>query len=534
MSVHTNVIKDGSLEIALKKLPFINHLELSAIKYKNDNISIPDNLLEFKNLTNINSLTLALGWSKRLLDVNMTALVGGLEYLTNLERLCVRITLYEGFRVYGATELLRGIKRLSISELALDLDLRREYGLGNVSVKELSTMLSNLTILRNLTLRINSDNFNGISGNTGVTELSEGIKSLVNLQELRLELNWEIQMDESIDEGAEAIANALKQLNSLRVLELRLYLNGSINEIASIFPFLPHLQEMQLNWNNLYDKTNASMLLGGTKHLKQLKKLILSWNLISDNDIASLVDALKHLNVSTLDLSENEIGDAGLKLLANAIESGYLSSLEVLILAYNAFSEIGAEILSQKVVNLPKLRTFELGLRQGGYSAWVRTYQQQYDMKQHNESHAPLTMAHTRTWVPAFWLDYKVAAAVIAVILEGLVFVILTRQPRGKNVFKLVKSSNALSALTQCSASRSWKLRTSKGNNLDGRGTVIAILDSAVDLQYPSLQRKNIPIVDCIRTPVVFTEHGTLCTVVAIGTGVEKFASGKLHSVPSG
>ena len=148
---------------------------------------------------------------------------------------------------------------------------------------------------------------------------------------------------------------------------------------------------------------------------------------------------------------------------------------------------------------------------------------QQSEMKQHNESHTPLTLAHIRTWVTGFWLDYKVVAAVI---LGGLLFVIVTRQflrvSTTSDVFKLVKSSNALDALTQCSASGLWKLRTSNGNNLDGTGTVIAILDSAVDLQYPTLQGKYIPTVDCIRSPVVFTEHGTLCTVVAIGTGVEK------------
>ena len=537
LSVHVDVIKDGSLEIALKKLPFLNHLELAVINRHDDNTSIPDNLLEFKNLTNINSLTLALSWNKSLVNVNMTAFVGGLEYLTNLERLCVRITLYEGLRVDGATEMFQGIKRLSISELALDLDLCRDHGLGNVSVKELTTVLSNMTILRNLSLCIDF-RLSGIRGNTGVTELSEGLKSLVNLQELRLELRWELQMDESINEGAEAIANALKQLNSLKVLELDLNLNGSINKIASLFPFLPQLQEVQLNWGNFHNKTNASILLGGTKHLKQLKKLVLQRNRIGDKDIPSLVDALKYLNVRTLDLSHNEIGDAGLKLLANVTESGYLSSLEVLILAKNTFSETGAEILSQKVVNLPKLRTFDLGLKQGRYSAKAMTqiYQlramQQSEMKQHNESHTPLTLAYILTRVTAFVLKYKVVPA--AFILGGLVIAIVTvhgeyastvkyNASQTKDVFELVRSpdSNALNALSQCSASVLWKPRRSIGNNLDGRGTVIAILDSAVHHQYPTLQGKCIPTFDHIHSPVVFTEHGTLCTVVAIGSCAE-------------
>ncbi len=529
LSVHVKVIEDGSLEIALKKLPFLNHLELGVINKHDDNTSIPDNLLEFKNLTNIKNLSLALSWNAELVNVNMTSLFGGLEYLTNLQSLRVRIILYGGFRIYGATEMLQGIKRLSISELSLQFDLCWEHGLGNVSVKELATVLSNITILRNLSLCIDFT-FSGIRGNTGVTELSEGLKSLVDLQKLDLELRWELLMDASIDEGAEAIANALKQVHGLKVLKLILNSNGSINEIASLFPFLPQLQELQLGWNHIHHKTNASIVLSETKHLKQLKKLNLSWNKIGDQDVTSLVDALKNLNVSTLDLSHNEIGDIGMKLLANTIESGYLSSLQVLILEQNPFSDTGAEILSQEVVKLPKLRTFDLGLKQGRYSARVMTqiYQlrtmQKSQMKQHNEPYIP----DIRSWV-------------LALVLGGIIVVLVWRklgsdsEPKDsepKDVFKLVKSSNALDALTECSASSKWKLRSSAENNLDGRGTVIAILDSAIDRQYPALQQQAILTIDLISAPVNLTEHGTLCAAVAIGSSVDERHHG--ISLPEG
>ena len=85
-----------------------------------------------------------------------------------------------------------------------------------------------------------------------------------------------------------------------------------------------------------------------------------------------------------------------------------------------------------------------------------------------------------------------------------------------KDVFQLVKSSNALDVLTTRSASSAWKLRSSARNQLDGRGTAIAIHDSGVDCQYPTLKDKCILTVNCISSPVDSAVHGTLCATIAI------------------
>ena len=107
---------------------------------------------------------------------------------------------------------------------------------------------------------------------------------------------------------------------------------------------------------HVHNKTNVSVLVNEIKHLKQIQKLDLSWNDIGDTDLTSLVYALKYLNVSTTNLSHNKIGNVGLKLLADVIESGYLSSLQVLILSHNMFIvDTCAEILSQKTG-----KTFEI------------------------------------------------------------------------------------------------------------------------------------------------------------------------------
>jgi len=194
LSVNVSVIKDGHLESVLRGLNHLKHLELGVINTHDDDTPIPDDLLEFKSQTldQLKSLTLCISWNKNIADVNMTALIGGLEYLTKLESLSLHILLYGGFRNNGATELFQGIEKVhGMNSLVLHLDLCWELGLGNVTTKELAVALKNLTILKNLSLCIDF-NFSGIQGPSGVIELAEGLKELTQLQELSLELKWEL------------------------------------------------------------------------------------------------------------------------------------------------------------------------------------------------------------------------------------------------------------------------------------------------------------------------------------------------------
>ena len=72
-----------------------------------------------------------------------------------------------------------------------------------------------------------------------------------------------------------------------------------------------------------------------------------------------LTEALKEMNnLHTLDLSHNEIGDDGIRLLAELFDQ-YLCNLQVLILNYNKFSKVGIEILTEKLEKLSQLHILD-------------------------------------------------------------------------------------------------------------------------------------------------------------------------------
>ena len=372
LSVNISVIKAGHLEHALRDLTHLEHLKLSVINEGSDDTTIPEDLLEFyKSLTQLWSLTLFIAWNNDHVDVNVSALIGGLEYLTDLESLSIRIILDSGFRGNDSTELLHGVEKISsVNKLALHLDLCLEHGLGNVTAKELAAALKNLIMLKNLSLCIDF-NLSGMQGTSGVIELAEGLKELTELQVLSLELRWELRANDAIDEAAIALTDGLNHLHNLHALELDLRQNGSCSEIAQLFRSLAQLHELKLGWKYPGGNTDAVKLMNGLKHLKQLKKLDMSWNGIGDDDVKPLVKALKQMaDLHTLDLSSNKIGDAGIKLLAEAIETGqHLTHLQVLLLDWNRFSEVGAKILAEKVVKLSQLHTLDFGRTLRAYSA---------------------------------------------------------------------------------------------------------------------------------------------------------------------
>lgn len=194
-----------------------------------DDTAIPGNLLEFRNLHQVQFLTLHTGWDKALVDVNITALIGGLQYLTGLKRLNLRLRLFDGFRANGATELFQGLEKLSsVNDLTLHLNVCEYGGLGNVTTKELTTALRNLSsLLKNVNLCIS-----GIQGPSGVIELAE---ELTELHTLSLQLRWELRANDTFDEATIALANGIKNLHNLRTLDLSLEQNyHGINEVVSI------------------------------------------------------------------------------------------------------------------------------------------------------------------------------------------------------------------------------------------------------------------------------------------------------------
>jgi Ran GTPase-activating protein (RanGAP) involved in mRNA processing and transport/DNA polymerase III delta prime subunit len=368
LSVSIDVIKEGLIGNTLGDLAHLEHLELGII----DDAAVPDDLLlELKDLKRLKSMALLIGWNKEYVNVNATALIGGLRCLTELQSLYLFLNLYGGFRDNGVDELLNGLNFfITIPDLELDLDLCSKNGMGNATTEELAMALTKLTMLKNLSLCVDfiSSGEPGL-GHSGVRKLSEGLLGLTGLHKLRLSLYWEVRANESIDEAAMALVDGLKHLHSLRVFEFYFKHNGSCSEMSVLFKFLTHLQELKLICNNPGGDANATKLIGGLKHLKHLRKLHLAWNALKDGEIEVLVQALGYMkHLQTLDLSHNEIGDTGLQLLAEVIESQHLSHLQVLLLNDNKFTRTGAEVFSQKVVKLLELHTLCFGGELGNYS----------------------------------------------------------------------------------------------------------------------------------------------------------------------
>ena len=531
LSVNVSIIKEGYLEKALQDLTHLRHLEVGIINKHDDDTVIPDDLLEFNNLNQLQSLTLDISWSKSMVDVNMTALLGGLKHLINLKTLNVRLLLYTGFRNNGANEMLLGIQKIrSIKILALHMDLCWDEGIGNVSVKELAKVLNGLGILLiNLSLCIDF-RFSGIQGHLGVIELANGLTNLTELQDLNLELRWETRVNDTIDEGAIILADSLKHLRKLHTLELNLQHNGSCNEIMTLFPSLSHLRNLNLKWTSpggSVGQTDLKKLLYELKDLTQLQNLDLSWNTIGDDDVISLAEALKEMNhLHTLDLSHNEIGDDGIKVLAELFNcpKQYLCKLQVLILNFNKFSEVGAKILAEKLETLSQLHALEFDLKLGAYSAGVMSRKQLQNLvnvtipsQQNFLSSIPEFV--TATFQEHYYITFSLILGTVVLVGVSMCF-----RSKAGNVLlsdvSMALSHNSFSASTAWNLSRLDNLILD-GVHLDGTGTVIVILDTAIDRFIG--KNAPIPVVNCLPSIPITSKvrdniHGTICSAVVVGS----------------
>ena len=55
-------------------------------------------------------------------------------------------------------------------------------------------------------------------------------------------------------------------------------------------------------------------------------------------------------------------------------------------------------------------------------------------------------------------------------------------------------------------------------SELNGLGTVIAVLDTAINIQYSPLQHHaNSVHINCLNGEAVLKDHGTLCASIAVG-----------------
>ena len=542
LSLNASLVKEGHLERALKKIPQLEHLEMGLTNGYNEDTVIPDDIFEFLRLDGVRSLAIHISWNKKLADVNLTSLIGGLVHMTGLKKLSIFIILYNGLRADGAAELLQGVKLLSnIREFELSLDLCWGAGLGNVTLKELLEELSPL--LRKLTLCIDF-NFSDMKGSTGILDLAEGLKTLTHLHMLSLELRWERNDGDDKDESTIAIADSVKNLQNLRSLYLNLGDIGRLNKLTPLFQSLTRLQEFSIGWKlrSLVVDTEVPKLLDDLKVLKNLTKLDLSSNAITDQDILSLSEALENMNfLRTLDLSHNKIGDNGVLLLAEVIARN-LPNLEELILNYNNITNSGARHLPEILGKHTKLHNIELDLKLGNYS--VQTLLPQKPVRAvlvHSLTlmfpsvmvvilimivtlialiniTQKVSLAHSRQI-----LDVKIKPSLPNLPLSQPTFTSspITRQSMKSFKLSLSRRKNFpySAALSQgfFTTLSAWRLDRLDKYKLDGTGNVIAILDTAVYDNCPLLKFVQIEARHDLSS-VSTKLHGSACAIVAAGS----------------
>ncbi|MBX9702595.1 MAG: leucine-rich repeat domain-containing protein [Silvanigrellaceae bacterium] len=122
------------------------------------------------------------------------------------------------------------------------------------------------------------------------------------------------------------------------------------NILLSKFSKLTHLD---LSINQIGD-AGAQALAAAIANRTNLTHLDLYQNQIGDAGAQALADALaNHTNLTRLDLSKNQIGDAGAQALADALANH--TKLTHLNLNFNPIGDAGAQALADSLANHPNL-----------------------------------------------------------------------------------------------------------------------------------------------------------------------------------
>ena len=395
LQVDISIIKGNYFKSLLQDLTHLRHLELTLLNSHGD--SIADNLLEFRSLKQLQSLKVDF---LNLGHLNVTALLGGLKYLTNLEILFIRLHSYQ-FGNDDTKELL-GIEEIhSIKNLSLDLYIcTHDYSNSKyVDIKKVTKVLNNFRLLLvNLSLSFGFESV-PMWDHVSMIELADGLKNLTELQELSLHLKWKILINDSTSVALDKFKQLHTQklvlkysrscnellslsLSSIQLQNLLFKCEGVFKNMKKMLNQLTSLKELILS-ENLIEDNEVKLLIEVLKEMSDLRILDLSNNFIGDDDMKQLTEVLKKIdnldtldlsdnfigndgiktfievlkkmdNLQTLDLSNNVIGDDGIKLLADLLDypQEHLCNLKVLILKYNTFGEVGARILADKFKKL--------------------------------------------------------------------------------------------------------------------------------------------------------------------------------------
>ncbi|XP_047451402.1 NLR family, CARD domain containing 5 isoform X2 [Mugil cephalus] len=194
---------------------------------------------------------------------------------------------------------------------------------------------------------------------TGGLQLAQALGRCVSLEDLCLDC---VHLHE---EGRPCLLEALRNMTSIRRLKLNKITTemgqpgqSSVLDLLAALEGLGHIEEIELDGWRMAD-AGVEQLTGLLPVWKELKKISLSKNLISDHSGEKLLIALKSCSrLEELHLSSNLLGDLTAASMALVLPS--LTRLSVLDISDNRIGDSGSRSLSRAIMYMKNLKKIHL------------------------------------------------------------------------------------------------------------------------------------------------------------------------------
>ena len=263
-------------------------------------------------------------------------IIGSAKLLGDVFKVCSKLQILDLSRNNidndDAKKLASGLEKC-INLLALDLS---RNDIGDSGAEALFDSLENCSALKSLNLHKNKISSKGIGYLCGTLLHCHNL-AVLNLADNKL-----------TSLGARALSSGLENCKSLRTFNVssnNIIANG-IGFIAQGLRYCTELESLIMDSNKISD-SSAQFLSDCLRHCPGLQSLNFSYNEISENGAKAISGCLKHLNnLQALNLDSNHIGDGGAEALAANLNC---SSLKTLQLQDNQISNAGACALAESL-----------------------------------------------------------------------------------------------------------------------------------------------------------------------------------------
>ncbi|XP_078598406.1 NLR family CARD domain-containing protein 4-like isoform X2 [Branchiostoma floridae x Branchiostoma japonicum] len=288
-------------------------------------------------------------------------------YMQNLPNLPDRLIL----GIYGGTDSRDTVQYLqqcfttSLPGLRLDLRLSGQFDSPDETAR-LVSVLKNVPGLRALDLSGTNLSLSSLQ------QLVQGFRHTPLLEELDLYMNPDLG-----DSGMEVLQVWLSSVPYLAIHRLR-FVNMTAVGMSSLAPYIRHLlglRQLIIQGNNI-GVTGLKSLSTIFPIFTAMQVLVLERIGISPTGMRTLVPALCQLTrLIKLDISDNAIGDPGLKCICLAAICHRLTAMKVLLLSETGISDKGISYLIKALPHLVQLQVLDVRWNRIGDSGIVSLVQ---------------------------------------------------------------------------------------------------------------------------------------------------------------